>query len=268
MSIAIHALTPQTRATHQAAVASLERGTTYPLGEDRFEIDHGPDYFAFFDRLGELTYLVAYDGAQAVAVGCGVLREVAPRQGEEPQRVWYVADLKVRPSHRGQRLPWRLLMSCFVRKYGQCRRGYAISMDPSDGSENRILRMVKRFRVLPVSAFTLWLYSLDAAQMAAVAPALAQALGPLSYLSLRGVKDIVLQRTGQPMPLLHVQHGPCGARGLDAPQEGHVHMLCLPSDDPLHAVLRGAGHGPSATATVIHHRMGGFDWRFLLTSDI
>ena len=31
----------------QSQIAGLEKGTSYPLGEDRFEIDHGEDYFAF-----------------------------------------------------------------------------------------------------------------------------------------------------------------------------------------------------------------------------
>ena len=38
----------------QSRIAGLEKGTSYPLGKDRFEIDHGEDYFAFFTRLGQL----------------------------------------------------------------------------------------------------------------------------------------------------------------------------------------------------------------------
>jgi len=111
-------------------------------------------------------------------------------------------------------------------------------------------------------------YSLDAAQMRGVVPLLEPELGPLAYLGLGGVKDIVLQSTGAPMPLLHLQYGPCAQGGVTAPVDDHVHMFCLPEGDPLVVGLGSMGHRPTATASVMHHRMGDADWRFILTSDI
>jgi hypothetical protein len=77
----------------------------------------------------------------------------------------------------------------------------------------------------------------------------------------------VLASTGAPMPLLHAQFGPAAERGgASEPQAGSVHMFCAPETDPLHTELLGVA--PSASATVIHHRMGASDWKFVLTSDI
>jgi hypothetical protein len=251
-----------------AGVAALEAEAWYPLGPDRFRIDHGADYFAFFRRLGALRYYaVEVDGA-VVAVGAGVLRRVPVRPGRPPRRAWYLCDLKVRPDHRGSHLPLRLLGRAFPLNYLRCPRGYAISMDPADGP-NRVVRLLQRFRWARASlGATLELFSLDADAIARARPTIEAERGPISFLSLAGVKEIVLESTGRPMPLRHVQHGPCAEAGAPEPEPGAVHMLCAPRGDALSQRLRALGHAPSATASVLHHRMAAADWRFVLTSDI
>ena len=120
-------------------------------------------------------------------------------------------------------------------------------------------------------ATTLGLYSLSAEAMREVAPLLERERGPLGYLSLGGVKDIVLESTHAPMPLLHVQFGPARQQHgavHGAPVADHVHMFCVPAGDPLEDALRTRGITAGAAASVIHHRMAGWDWRFVLTSDI
>ncbi len=54
-------VTPADRPALGPRLAALERLATYPLGRDTFQLDHGPDYFAFLDRLGaEVDYRVAH----------------------------------------------------------------------------------------------------------------------------------------------------------------------------------------------------------------
>ena len=112
------------------------------------------------------------------------------------------------------------------------------------------------------------LFSLNCAEMEAFAPVLELHRGPLSYLSLAGRKDIVLQSTGAPMPLLHLQFGPFAETGRMRPVPGHVHMFCTPTRDPLSEAARAHGLEPSATATVAQAGMTGQTWNFILTSDI
>ncbi len=259
------------RASFQQRLAELERTFSYPLGADSFTLDHGPDYFAFFDRLGEVAYHAVLDGAVLVGVACGVLRRVPDREGGPQRSAWYLCDLKVLPSYRGRRLPERLLLHRILCNYLKCRRGYGITMNPSQG-DNRVVRLAGRMR-RPVqlgSSAELRIYSLDSEGMRAAAPAIVAHRGPIGYLSLAGKKDLVLGSTGARMPLLHVQAGPCGATAgtFAEPRPGHTHMFCAPGGDALARACEEAGIQPAATAAIVSRGMEGSDWRFVLTSDI
>lgn len=253
-------VTPRRRARYAAGIAALEEGAWYPLGDDRFRIDHGEDYFAFFDRLGKATFEVALDGDEVVAVVARVLRR-------EPIRCWYLCDLKVRPSHRGRRIASRFVRHAFVPAYLRCGRGYAISMNEPGGGENRVERLMRRLRMVRFGTARLELFQLDQGEADAARSTIEAHRGPVSYRSLGGVKDIVLESTGAPMPLLHAQFGTCAEPG-GGTVDGAVHMLCTPAGDALSSELARLGHAPSATATVMHHRMRKLPFDFVLTSDI
>lgn len=276
-AVQILRVTPADRPALGPRLAALERLATYPLGRDSFQLDHGPDYFAFLDRLGEeVDYRVALEGDDLVAVGAGALRQVPLRHGGPLVRAWYGADLKVHPEHRGRRIPLRLLGSAFPWSYLRCPRGYGISMDPGDGRANPVVRLMGRWRWSPLRLATiLVLWSLDRDQARAALPLVEARRGPLRFRSLAGVKDLVLQSTGARLPLLHLEWTTGAAPGardpsttVGEPQPDTTHMLCAPHDDPLASDLQARGLRPSARASVIAHRMQGCDWRFVLTSEI
>ncbi|MEM9189117.1 MAG: GNAT family N-acetyltransferase [Myxococcota bacterium] len=265
--ISVRTVRPEDRHRFVDGIRALESGAVYPLGDDHFRIDHGEDYFAFFDRLGALRFEVALDAGEVVACAAGILRDVPI--GDGAQRCWYLCDLKVRPDYRGRRIPFRMLLSAFPSGYAACSRGYGISMNSAGDAENRVARMVKRFRLVPIEVDgPLQLYALTEGEMRRFRPRIEAELGPITFLSLGGVKDIVLESSGAPMPLLHVQHGPCAAVGLDEPQPGHQHMFCIPAGSPLAEEMKHAHIAINSTATVVSHGMRGADWRFVLTSDI
>lgn len=246
----------------QAELEALEHRSVYPLGDDAFRISHGPDYFAFFERMGEVEYWATEDQGRLVAVGCGVLRE-GPRR-------WYGSDLKVHPDYRGLHLPLRMVNRLWFRRYLRCGRGYGVAMDPADGREPPTQRLLRHFKWLPmVKAVPLLIYAGDADQLARATPILEAHRGPLHLVSLLGIKDLILESTKAPLPLLHVGFGPPrDRRTFGAPQPGHTHMWCTPRGDALHRALETAGFSPTATATVLHHRLGDFDWGRLTTSEI
>lgn len=247
-------------------IAALERGIRYPLGADRFEIRHGQDYFAFFRRLGELEYFVALEGETIVGVLAAVLRTLPSACGTKP--VWYLCDLKAFPG--AQRGVARELFAAFDRMLAETDRPrdtYAVSMNGA-GGENRLARVMNRwFSSPPTIAGKLELYSLPADEMRRVAPLL-ETHGPIRYRSLAGIKDIVLESTGQPMPLLHVQHGALRGDGSSETMDGAVHMFCLLETDVRNLELRRSRISPSATATLFVRFPTDIDFRCVRTSDI
>lgn len=247
---------------YQAQLEALEQRSVYPLGQDSFRLSHGQDYFAFFERMGEVEYWATEDEGKLVAVGCGVLRENPPR--------WYGSDLKVHPDYRGRHLPLRMVNRLWFRRYLRCGCGYGVAMDPADGREPPTLRLLRHFKFLPmVKVVPLVLYSEDAEGMARARPILEAHRGPLHFVSLLGIKDLVLESTKAPLPLLHVGYGlRVDRRTFAEPQAAHAHMWCTPRGDALHGALEGAGFRVSATASILHHRLGDFDWGRLTTSEI
>ncbi len=63
------------RAAWARKIVAVEDMCEYPLGSDSFKLDHGKDYFAFFDRLGEATHFVLPDDAGNVAGQVSILIE-------------------------------------------------------------------------------------------------------------------------------------------------------------------------------------------------
>jgi len=269
MSIKVHEVGYPERGEFAERIALLEYGVSYPLGEDSFQLDHGEDYFAFFDRMGELTYLVAMDGERVVAVVAAVLRRVPKKLGAAELHAWYLCDLKVHPDYRGERIPWRIFSHALLHQYPRCGRVYGISMNAPNSPDNPVASLVSRMKLVPASvATTLNIYSLGAQEMERTVPVLEGARGRLSFLSLRGKKDLILRSSNLPMPLVHLQFGSCAEHDIGSPIEGYAHMFCVPKADKLVCLLDGLGLDPAASATVIQHRMSDWDWRFLLTSDI
>lgn len=264
-----HRIAPEERLHFQPGIVALEQAATYPLGDDFFQLDHGRDYFAFFDRLGEVNYYMVVDGDRVAAVGAGVMRQIPYRQGEALRPAWYLCDLKVHPDYQRQHLSLRLLRYALNCDVERCDRGYTISMNPGDGRSNRLVRIFERFASVTFRCTTtLRLYSLDADKIRVLTPLLVKHRGAISYLSLQGIKDLRLQSTGQILPLLHVQWGATVHQGMSEPVPGYTHMFCVPDKDDLALALATRSIDPVATASVVSHGMDESDWRFILTSDI
>jgi hypothetical protein len=265
--IKFHRIVPEERQLFQPGIAAIEKIATYPLGDDFFQIDHGNDYFAFFDRLGKVNYYVMCDGERVAAVGAGILRQIPYQQGKPPQAAWYLCDLKVHPDYQRRNLSLRILSQAIAEGMRECASGYLISMNPGDGSTNRLVRVLARYSPVKFTTSTqLGIYSLDAETMSRIAPLIAEHRGNISYRSLAGIKDLQLQSTGNNMPLLHIQWS--ASQGMSAVMTGYTHMFCVPSNDKLAKLLEDRSINPSATASVVSHGMPDSDWRFILTSDI
>lgn len=250
-------------------INEIELQSIYPLGDDFFTIDHGTDYFEFFNRLGKYRYYIWQEKNRVLAVACIVLRKVPLVPSGQLRPSWYMCDLKVHTEFRGKRIPLRMLTHILWRNYLKCARGYAVSMNPASGVQNRMARIASNFRWASIqNSSQLLLWSLDEKTMRSIQPIIEDYRGPISYLSLLGIKNIVLSRTQTPLPILHVQFGPLASAGTPNPDPAATHMFCAPQHDALSHKLYSLGIKPSSSATILNHRMPKADWTWLLTSDI
>jgi Acetyltransferase (GNAT) family len=264
-----HRIAPAERSIFQAGIVDIETIAKYPLGNDFFQIDHGLDYFAFFDRLGKLNYYVMQENDTVAGVGAGILRQVSYQKDSLPKLAWYLCDLKVHPNYQRRNLSLRILTHAIVDGIRECNRGYTICMNPGDGSPNRWVQVIERYSKIKFTTSTqLGIYSLDATTMSNAAPLITQYRGNISYLSLKGIKDLRLQSTGNILPLVHVQWGTNIEKGTQSVIPGYTHMFCVPVNDELAQALESKNIYPDASASVVSHGMENSDWRFILTSDI
>jgi len=257
-------------------LAELERGVRYPLGDDHFEIDHGNDYFAFFRRLrggmgrppreDDLRYYVAEESGELFGILAAVRRTYPTVEGARD--AWYLCDLK-RSNRRGIAGVARPLLEAFkADSFLTERRAFGISMVRGDGS-SPLTRFARNELVGPESVKTrLRIYRLDASGMRRVEPVLNRRFGAISYLSLFGVKDLVLKSSGQPLCLRHVQYGPFATPADPTPFEGAAHMFCLPENDRAVVEIEAAGARCAARALLLGRGVADLDPAAIQTSDI
>jgi hypothetical protein len=263
MNIEILTLDEISKEKFSSRVQELENIASYPFGDDFFKIDHGLNYFSFFERLGKVTFRVALHQGKVVACAAGVLRSL--QLDGIITKAWYLCDLKVHPDFLGKRIPSKIFRKNLIANYIKCGRAYAVSMNPPDG-ENRVVRLLKKFSWLPFRQSTkLNFYNLTYPQLLQFVER--NKLGPQSFLSLKGKKDLIMKSTGQPMKLLHFQHGQFANEQCIGPLPDHFHMYCAVVGSKLDFLL-AKDFKPQASASVISHRMPNLDWDFILSSDI
>ncbi|MGQ4005029.1 hypothetical protein QIW49_00885 [Francisellaceae bacterium CB300] len=59
-----------------AQISNLKSQITYPLGDDKFSIVHGKDYFSYYERMGEMHYWCMFDNDELIATRCAVIKTI------------------------------------------------------------------------------------------------------------------------------------------------------------------------------------------------
>ncbi len=246
----------------------LEKYITYPFGStDRFYISHGNDYIQFFQRLGTPYWAALLDSNQKVCGQlCTILRKVPSISGKF-HKAWYLCDLKKTKQSKHTNTLFVLFRALFWRLIWKCKRGYAISMNPSS-SIHPFRSLVKKSVFLPfISTSQLVIFSCSYEELKEVIPIIEIHRGSIGYLNLEGIKDIILEKQGK-LPLIHLQFGPLQAESNFTPCPRYTYMWCSPSSDPMTQVLLEAGFVPTATATIFSCLMKNNSWDWILTSEI
>lgn len=244
----------------------LKMSQKYPLGKDFFRINHGKNYFSFFERLGEVHYIILLSKKTKLIVGtaCCILRK-----NEQDILYWYLCDLKIVEKHRGQNLTGKLFMEFVNHFIKKTMRGYLISMDP--GSEQIVHLINKIKNILPgaIQKTKLLIYSVTTDVMKQIEEIFEIAFDSVSYLYLKGIKDIILESTKKPIELYHLQHGAPdnSVRLSDVPSTATI-MFCFPIDSPLKIILDKLEIQTDSSATILSVGMQFYDWHNILTSEI
>ncbi len=264
--IEIKALKSFSREKLNSKLKELEGSIEYPYGGDSFHIDHGSSYFSFFERLGTIEFNLALDGQRVVACACGIKRSI-PR-GQSHKKAWYLCDLKVHHDFRKRKIPRKLFTKNLLRHFFSCPRGYTISMNPSEG-QNRVIKLIESFPFFPLKfSETLYLFEVSMDEVKSIEEEVNAVLGePVRFLSLKGVKDIVLKSTQEAIPLFHAQYGPMASPEAKAIEHEGRYMFCTPKNSCLYKLL-SKYFSSSATASILEYGLRGQSWDFILSSDI
>lgn len=266
----------------------------YALGNDSFTLDHGERYFKFFERMGN-PHMIAHlnsnnnnDEENIDATSCGILRNIKLDDNFRNKkksihigrtrihRCWYICDLKVDKSARNNWLPYKMMWK-MMHLRSLSNKGYCVSMN-TIGEENKVVRLSKRISS-PLVNFEysggILIYSLNYDEICRILPLIERYKGPVFFVSLLGIKDIILKSTQKPMKLLHMNL----FKNIDnavidellLPQEDFTHMFCFHERDPIVKVLAEENIHTDTTASLIHCGMNSLkpiDWDFIQTSEI
>lgn len=182
------------REEYNLKLREFEKQFTYPLGNEKFYIEHGKqsDYFSFFEKLGKPNIMVLEKDDKVIGVCSAVLREI------NQQKYWYLCDFKIQEEHRGKKLYRLLMWKYFLPCYLQSQNAFAINM--SNPENNKLFsHMEKIFKAFDMQIAPNYLYSFSGKDLIKFPT---QFWDEHLIVSNNGDKDIVIK--GESQKLYHV----------------------------------------------------------------
>lgn len=208
----------------QSELLEFEKEFLYPLNEnENFYISHGKNYAAFFERMGESRYLIAFDQNQVIGMISVVKKKIF--FGGKYYSFFYLADLKIRKSYRGQELShqlyWKLVKAIPTHRYAwKWSFCYFVGMIGEKGDVSHSFRNSVPTKLVRSLGY-LKIYFVKLEKLALIKKSFVTKESPSStvlnlsslsnnahssseYMSLRGVKDLILESTTQPISICHL----------------------------------------------------------------
>lgn len=257
--IEIKEITGDIRTQYNSDLLKFEEEFTYPFGEDKFKINHGADYFHFFDLIGTPHIFAAFDNNKIVGVAIFVLRDF------NKMPFWYICDLKIHPKYRGKGIPERIFLKAIKYK-SISNKIYGISMD-SQMAGNKLINFSKRIKHLSLAhKETLFFYIVQAKELETLSEYIESKYGPYGFLSLSGIKDLIMQSNNEIYPLLHIV--PINkANKKISDIDGYDIMFCAESSSLTNQKMQEIGIKHVCTASIISN-MNLTNWNWILSSEI
>jgi len=257
--IQVEAIADDLRAKYNSDLLKFEEEFTYPFGKDRFRINHGKDYFNFFDLIGKPYIFVAFDKDKIVGIAIFVLRD----QTENP--FWYICDLKIAPEYRGKGIAELIFLKAIKCK-SISDKIYGISMDSQMG-ENKLINFSKKLKHLSLERKeTLFFYIVQIKELETISKYIEKRYGPYGFLSLSGTKDLVMQSNQEIYHLLHIVPEQKSNKELSEIACPDI-MFCAESSSLTHQKMQELGIRHACTASVISN-MDLPNWDWILSSEI
>lgn len=114
----------------KCALEEFEAEFSYPLGADEsFRISHGEDYSLFYRAMGPSRTFVAMRENEVLGTVSASLRTVRITANEDPLRIMYIGDLKVKSSAKASRAAYLLLSELHQWGRSLCDYAFSIVMD-------------------------------------------------------------------------------------------------------------------------------------------
>lgn len=252
--IAVQQINLANRAYYNDALLNFEKLFRYPLGDDYFTIDHGADYFKFFDLLGTPYCFIAQEDGVVVGVCMAVLRNVS-------EKIWYLCDFKVHQNYQGRFIAHKILKHVFATCSAISKKVYAISMNNNSSLNNRIVEFAKRIPYLRIELQAILdFYLLDKSN-----PDALKFIKTNQFISLTGIKDLVLASSGKLLNFMHCVGQPaCNTIEADMRKEL---MVCCVQSSQLANDFKKWRLRPMASASVIAN-FTPLNWDFIKSCDI
>lgn len=264
--IKIVEITNNLREDYNSQLLSFEKYFTYSFGNDSFSINHGSNYFRFFDLLGTPYILVIKDKECIIGVTVLVLRNIDVLNNGQLEPIWYICDLKIHPDYRGKGIIQQISNFATSNYSKLATKIYGISMNSSSDKVNRVIFLAKHLTNIDLTyQETLIFYLLNKNQLNNSRNLLMRYFSEYGYFSLNQIKDLVMMSTEKSLPLIHLV--PKNKSNITEEVEDVDYMLCLPSSNTLKNEFAQIGIIPTTTASIISNYTEA-NWNFILSNEI
>lgn len=260
-------VTPSLRSYYKDELRDFAHNFQYPFGQDSFVIDHGQNYFTFFDRLGKPYIYIGEEDNKIIAMIIIVLRDIDLYGQGIKQKIWYICDLKIHPNFRGNYFVQKVVEIVSAKYRYLSSKVYGVSMNSLKGP-NRLISFANRINNLGLElSGELNFYLLTFSQLIKVKNLLIKDYITFNFISLLRKKDLILNSTKKPLPILHFSPNATFEDKFNNLNNNFLYMFCFSLDNPINTEFKRLKLPQVASASIISN-IKNCNWKFILTSDI
>jgi hypothetical protein len=242
--IQIHDIDFKSRDKYNKVLLDFENLFKYPFGNDYFKINHGENYFKFFDLLGEPCFFIAKEDNKVLAICVAILKTV---NLDPYEKVWYLCDLKVHPHYQGRFIVQKILNYAHLRCSKTSNKVYGISMNQATSYSNKFINYAQRLPYLNIKfQEILEFYLLDKHQKESNEFIKSN---KNRFVSLTGIKDLILESSGKPLSFMH--YVASSHHTVTLLEDEMKFMVCCPKNSKLSNIFKDLNIYPITTASIL-----------------